>query len=176
MTTKRKINTNIYNDKYNDNDSKITDRMKSKKMKHNNLDVKICDECGYGYDMLNTEKKCRCIINVYEINIGEQILKFCIFCDNHINSCECSMVIWTQYLCNNCHIEHSIFDKCNYIYNNKFLEYFNNNTDNMNYNMNYNMNNDEYNEEYNEEYNKNSKLDKYDEYDKYENLKQMEYD
>ena len=41
-------------------------------------------------------------------------MKFCNFCENCVNDCDCAISIWSIYQCITCKKSHSIFDNCNH--------------------------------------------------------------
>jgi len=119
MITKRKNNDNHYdNDVPNDDEQEndyLTDRIKSKRVRNYYIETKekieipeICINCGYG----KMDNKCRCTINIYDVNIDKYIMKFCNFCENNLQECECPISLWSIFQCTVCKISHSIFDTC----------------------------------------------------------------
>jgi hypothetical protein len=119
---KHNIDYDIDEDIDEDNNSIIDirnfDRTTSKRSRINKNEggfedeVDICKDCGFGKIIKNSGKICRCVINCNEINFSDDIIKICIFCNDIVSLCECSVILWSLYNCNTCKIAHSVYDDC----------------------------------------------------------------
>ena len=117
--SKRKCEHSHYNKNEDENYENIntqqSDRERSKlnkRIKMNktvDVQINICNDCGYGY--MNT--KCRCYCNINIVNIDGRDMKFCIFCEDSVSACQCPISLWSIIQCNSCRICHDIFEICN---------------------------------------------------------------
>jgi hypothetical protein len=118
--SKRKSSNSHYDEEDDDNiyvpqTIKLSDRERSKinkRMKINktvDVQINICNDCGYGY----MNNKCRCYCNIKTENIGGVDMKFCIFCEDSVSTCQCPIFLWSIIQCNLCRICHDIFEQCN---------------------------------------------------------------
>lgn len=87
--------------------SKLNKRIKINKTV--DVQINICNDCGYGY--MNT--KCRCYCNINIVNIDGRDMKFCVFCEDSVSACQCPISLWSIIQCNSCRICHDIFEICN---------------------------------------------------------------